>query len=136
MASVFLWFWGIYVFFVKHLHLTSIAISLALFILRFYWVNRDPEKMQRKWVKVVPHIVDTVLLLSALTLCVIIQQYPFVNGWLTEKVIGLVFYIVMGMFALKWARNALMRWVGFLGALAWIAFIGKVAVLKQPMLFG
>ncbi|UAA40188.1 SirB2 family protein [Paraneptunicella aestuarii] len=123
-------------FFVKHLHMSAVAISLSLFILRFYWLNRDPEKLQRKWVKVAPHIVDTILLLSALTLCFIIQQYPFVDAWLTEKVIGLVFYILMGLYALKLGRNMLMRWLGFLGAIAWLVFIAKVAVLKHPILFG
>jgi len=65
---------------VKHMHLTAIAVSVILFILRFYWLNRDAEKLQKKWVKVLPHIVDTVLLASAITLCVILQQYPFVNN--------------------------------------------------------
>lgn len=123
-------------FAVKHLHLSTIVISLALFILRFYWVNRNPEKMQKKWVKVTPHIIDTVLLLSALTLCFIIQQYPFVDAWLTEKVMGLVLYILMGMVALKWANTTAVRWGGFFGAIASLVFIAKVAVLKQPILFG
>ncbi len=123
-------------FLVKHIHLTAIGISVALFMVRFYWSQRNPEKMQLKWVKVLPHVVDTVLLLSAITLCFLIQQYPFVNAWLTEKVMGLVFYIVLGMVAIKHGRTPMMRWVGFFGALAWIVFIAKIAVLKQPILFG
>lgn len=121
---------------VKHLHLTAIAVSVILFILRFYWLNRDADKLQKKWVKVLPHIIDTVLLLSAITLCIIIQQYPFVNGWLTDKVLGLVLYIVLGLVALKLGKTMPIRWLAFVGALAVIAYMGKVAVLKQAFLFG
>lgn len=119
----------------KHLHLTAVALSIALFVMRFIWLQRQSPMMQKKWVKVVPHVIDTVLLLSALSLCVILVQYPFVNAWLTAKVLGVVCYILMGLWALKWARNNAMRWAGFAGALCWLAFTAKVAVTKQPILF-
>ena len=120
----------------KHFHLTAIALSVILFILRFYWLHRNAEQLQKKWVKVLPHIVDTVLLLSAISLCIILQQYPFVNSWLTDKVVGLFLYIGFGLLALKLGKSTSIRWFGFLGALATIAWIGKVAVLKQALLFG
>lgn len=119
----------------KHLHLTAVALSIVLFVLRFLWLRRHSPMIQKKWVKVVPHIIDTVLLISALSLCVILAQYPFVNGWLTAKVVGVVCYILMGLWALKWAQTTVMQWVGFAGALAWLAFTAKVAVTKQGMLF-
>ena len=120
---------------VKHLHLTAVALSLILFTLRFFWTIRGSEIMQQKWVKIVPHVIDTILLASALVLCVIISQYPFVNAWLTEKVIGVVLYIVMGFWTLKFARTTALKVFGFVGALAWIVFVAKVAVFKQPLLF-
>lgn len=122
--------------FVKHLHLTVVAISVSLFVLRFIWHLTGSPLLQKKWVKVVPHVVDTVLLASALTLCVLISQYPFVHSWLTEKVMGVVLYILMGFFTLKWARNNAMRCIGFVGALSWLLFTAKVAVFKQPLMFG
>ncbi len=91
--------------------------------------------LEKKWVKVVPHIVDTFLLLSALTLCVLISQYPFVNGWLTEKLFAVIAYIVMGYVCLK-GRTVTLRWVGLIGALSWIALIGKLAVTKQAIFLG
>lgn len=121
---------------VKHLHLTAIAVSVSLFILRFYWLNRDAEKLQKKWVKVLPHIVDTLLLVSAVSLCVILQQYPFANSWLTDKLFGLICYIGFGLVALKLGKSMPVRWIGFIGALAMIVFLGKVAMLKQPFIFG
>lgn len=88
--------------------------------------------LEKKWVKVAPHIIDTFLLLSALTLCVLIGQYPFVNAWLTEKLFAVIAYIIMGYMCLKGGTMAL-RWISLLGALGWIALIGRLAVTKTPV---
>ena len=119
----------------KHLHLTAVGLSILLFVVRFLWSQFDRSVLDKKWAKVLPHIIDTILLLSAAWLCVLISQYPFQADWVTFKVIGVVAYILMGMVALKWSRTVAMRWVGFIGALAWIAVIGKVAVTKQALMF-
>ncbi len=118
---------------VKHIHLTAIIISLILFSLRFVWALRASPLLQKKWVKVVPHINDTILLASALGLCVIIAQYPFVDAWLTQKVIGIILYILMGLWTLKWANTALTRSMGFVGAIVIIGLTAKIAVFKQPL---
>lgn len=120
---------------VKHIHLTCIALSVLLFILRFIWTMTQSSMLQKKWVKIAPHIVDTLLILSAATLCVLISQYPFVTPWVTEKLVGLFMYVFMVALALKMARTNFMRVIGFIGALSWIAFTALVAVTKQPILF-
>ena len=119
----------------KHLHLTAVGISVFLFIFRFMLSQFNSELLTKKWLKILPHVVDTFLLASAIWLCFILGQFPFVQGWLTFKVVGLIAYILMGMFALKWGRNAPLRWIGFVGALVWIGLIANVAVTKQPLLF-
>lgn len=119
----------------KHLHLTAVALSILLFIMRFIWVQMDANALQRKWIKIVPHIIDTVLLASAVWLCVILSQYPFAQTWLTFKVIGVIAYIVLGLIALKKAKTAPVRWVTFLLALGVLAATAKVAVTKQPLFF-
>jgi len=120
---------------VKHIHMTAIAVSFLLLALRFFWVMSNSGMMSKKWVKVVPHVVDTVLLASAITLCVILSQYPLYQGWLTEKVIGLIAYIILGLFALKLGKNKMIKSVAFVGAVAIFAMIGKIAVTKQPFIF-
>lgn len=120
---------------VKHIHLTAIALSVLLFLLRFLWTIRGSQMLQKKWVKVLPHIVDTFLVLSAATLCVLISQYPFVTPWVTEKLLGLLMYLFMVALALKIAKTGLMRAVGLIGALSWLAFTALVAISKQPILF-
>ena len=119
---------------VKHIHLTAIALSFILFVLRFIWVMSNSGMMQQKWVKVLPHIIDTVLLLSAITLCIILTQYPIYQPWLTEKVLGLIAYIVLGLFALKLGKTKAVKTVSFIAAVAVFAMIGKIAVTKSPLI--
>ena len=59
------------------------------------------DKPLSKFFKVIPHIIDTLLLLSAAALCVIIQQYPFVHGWITVKLGFVIGYIVFAILAMK-----------------------------------
>ena len=117
----------------KHLHMTAIGLSILLFVFRFIWSQFDASVLSKKWVKILPHIVDTVLLASAIWLCVILSQYPFVNAWLTFKVVGVVLYIVFGLFALKKAKTTMGKWSFFVAALAVLMATAMVAVTKQPL---
>ncbi|BBO27168.1 SirB family protein [Alteromonas sp. I4] len=114
----------------KHLHMTAVGISVLLFVFRFIYGQMNPSFLQKKWVKVVPHIIDTVLLGSAIWLCVILSQYPIVNAWLTAKVIGVIGYILFGLLALK-SETPVKKWGGFAGALIVLGVTAKVAITKQ-----
>jgi uncharacterized membrane protein SirB2 len=119
----------------KHSHMLFIALSVTFLAVRFLLSLKSPALLQNKFLKIAPHVVDTFLLLTAIGLMLTIQQYPFQTPWLTEKLFGLFAYIGLAVMALK-GRTLLMRWVGFVGALAWLALVGKVAITKTPMLFG
>ncbi|WP_416305002.1 SirB2 family protein [Neptunicella sp. SCSIO 80796] len=122
-----------YLFF-KHLHMTLAVVSIFLFILRFIWLNRRSAMLAKKIVRITPHIIDTFLLLTAFTLCVLISQYPLVDNWLTEKVLLLIGYILFGVLALKPSHSGPVRWGSFIMAMLCIALILKLAVTKQPYL--
>ena len=122
-------------FMVKHVHLTAITLSILLFVGRFVWSQFDSSILHKKWVKILPHVIDTILLASAGWLCLILSQYPFVNGWVTFKVLGLVSYILLGLLALKWAHTPAVRWAGFIGALVVLGMNAQVAMTKQPLFF-
>ena len=117
----------------KHLHLTAVGLSILFFIFRFVWSQLDANALSKKWVKILPHIIDTVLLGSAVWLCIILSQYPFVNAWLTFKVIGAIRYIVFGLFALKKAKTTLSKWAFFIAAIGVLMATAMVAVTKQPL---
>ena len=116
----------------KHIHLTAIALSFALFALRAFWMLKDSPRLQQRWVRIVPHIIDTVLLVSALSLAVMLQQYPFVEGWLTAKVLALLAYIGFGTVALKRGRTLNIRLLALAGAILTAAYIVSVALSRSP----
>mgnify|MGYP001022043781 CR=1 FL=1 len=116
----------------KHLHLTAVALSFTLFVLRGVWMLIDSPRLRRPWVRVVPHVIDTVLLASALGLIAILHQYPFVHGWLTAKVAALVVYIVLGSIALKRGSSKPVRAAAWIAALAVFGYIVSVALSRSP----
>lgn len=117
---------------VKHLHVTTVYITIAFFIIRGLWMMAAPAMLERRWVRVLPHVNDTVLLVSGVTLAVILSQYPFVHGWLTAKVLGLVVYIVLGTIALRRGRTRAVRIIAFIGALLAVGYIFQVARWHHP----
>ena len=93
------------------------------------------SKLQLKWVKVAPHIIDTCLLLSAISLAILLQISPFVHEWLMVKITGLVVSIVLGTVALKRGKTKAIRTSAFVLALLTFGYIAKVAVTKSIVLF-
>ena len=123
MAASYTW--------LKYLHIACVALSGTGFVLRGAWMMRDSPMLARRWVRVAPHVVDTVLLASAIALAVMIRQYPLEQAWLSAKVLGLIAYIVLGTIALKLGRTRAVRITAFWGALLVFAYIVAVAVTKS-----
>lgn len=118
---------------IKHLHTSSAGLSLGLFFLRGLWMLWSPGWLQRRWVKVLPHVIDTVLLVSAILLTIILSQYPLAQGWLTAKVLALLVYITLGTIALKRGRTRRIRLAAFIGALLTFGYIVGVALTRNPL---
>ena len=87
-------------FAVKHSHLLLVLLSVVLFYYRFA-VTKLLGKELPKLLKILPHVIDTLLLATAAALCVLIQQYPFVHGWITAKLGFVIGYIVFAILAMK-----------------------------------
>ncbi len=119
---------------IKLIHMSTAFISISLFLLRGLWVFResakDKKRMAKKWVKIVPHVNDTVLLVTAILLTMSIHQYPIVDGWLTAKLSALIAYIGFGMFALKRAKEKKNKVVFFILALLTFSYIVGVALTR------
>ncbi len=96
---------------------------------------RDSPLLSRRWVRIVPHCVDTVLLASALWLAILTTQYPFVLPWLTAKLIGLLVYILCGMVALRRGRTKQQRIFFFMLALLAFFYIVGAAWWRTPWSF-
>jgi uncharacterized membrane protein SirB2 len=119
----------------KHLHMTLAALSGTLFLVRGIWMLADSPMRQRAWVKSLPHLIDSLLLASAIILAWWSGQSPLANGWLTAKVAALVAYIVLGSVALKYGKTRLSRFAAFIAALACFGYIVATAITKNPLFF-
>ena len=118
----------------KHFHMGCAALSGSLFLLRGAWMLRASSMLQQRWVRIAPHIVDTLLLASAIGLAIWSHQYPGRQPWLTAKVLALLGYIVLGSIALKRGRTQGQRLAAFIGALMLFAYIVALAVTKRTFL--
>jgi uncharacterized membrane protein SirB2 len=116
----------------KNLHVGAVVVSFGLFVLRGLWMMAAPERLMARWVRIVPHVVDTVLLASAIALAMLTFQYPLAQSWLTAKVLALIIYILLGMVALRRGRTRGQRTVAWLSALAVFAYIVAVALTRDP----
>jgi uncharacterized membrane protein SirB2 len=119
----------------KAVHVACAVLSISGFALRGILMLADSPLLAARFARVAPHVVDTVLLASALWLAALIGQYPFVQGWLTAKVLALIAYIVLGAVALKRARSKAARAVAFVLALCAAAYIVSVALTRDPLGF-
>lgn len=123
----------------KNLHLLTVAISILLFVLRFYWKCNGSAMLQRRWVRIAPHLNDTLLFVSGIVLVFITHMYPFTpqGAWLTEKLFGVIIYILLGYVALgKKAHSVKLRLVAFVLALGCFYLILRLAMTKLPFLMG
>lgn len=116
----------------KHIHLTFIGLSIAGFLLRGFWMMSDSPLLQAKLTKILPHIIDTVLLVSAVVLAVQLGLKPGEHPWLLAKIIALFVYIALGVIALKPGRPKAVRITAFVLALVVFAFIVCAALFKSP----
>ena len=119
----------------KHLHITCVILSGLGFFLRGLGAQCDAAWVQRRWVKVVPHVVDTVLLGSAIGMATLTAQYPFVQAWLTAKFLALIVYILCGAMALRRGRSKRVRSVFFVAALVTYGYIVSAAWFHHPLGF-
>lgn len=117
----------------KHLHLTCVALSGLGFCLRGAWMLAESPRLKQRLPRVLPHLIDTLLLASALSMAWLSGQYPFVQGWLTAKFFGLLAYIGFGIMALKRGRTRALRARYFVLALTSYAYIVSVALTRSPL---
>jgi uncharacterized membrane protein SirB2 len=115
----------------RHVHQAAVAVTLLLFLLRGAWMLADSPALQRRWVKVVPHVNDTILLAAALYMAALIGMQP----WIAAKLVGLVVYIVLGSIALKRGRTKAIRASAFVAALLVFGYVVAVALTKRTLPF-
>ncbi|NLC20794.1 MAG: SirB2 family protein [Halomonadaceae bacterium] len=122
-------------FLIKHLHMTTAIVSIAFFIVRAWWSVREVALLQRRWVRILPHVNDTLLLVLGVMLTVMLSMSPHQHPWLAAKLLGLVVYILLGTVAIKRGRTPLTRGVTAVAAIAVFFYIYGTAITKNPLFF-
>ncbi len=117
---------------VKHIHVTAVFLSLTGFALRGYWMLTGSPLLDRGLTKTVPHVVDTLLLLSGITMLVMASISPLSQSWLTVKLSALLLYIVLGTLALKRGKTRNAKAGAFVLALLTFFYIATVALTRTP----
>lgn len=117
----------------KNLHVAMVALTFISFSLRVWWMWSDSRLLTGRLTRIVPHVIDTVLLGSAIALTFQLQQFPFTDAWLTAKVILLLAYIGFGTVALKRGKTRSNRVAAAVAAYVCFFWIIKVALARQVL---
>lgn len=117
----------------KLLHVCSAILSISGFAMRGYWMVTDNPLLALRPVKVLPHVIDSLLLGSAVGMLLLWHASPFQYGWLTAKVVALLGYIALGMVALRFGRTRRVRITAFGMALLTVGYIVSVAYSKSAL---
>lgn len=115
----------------KHLHMTAAGLSILFFIIRAFWSVSGSSCLQNRFVRIAPHVIDTVLLVCGLALAGMLGAAAN-QPWLLTKIVLLVVYIVVGSYAIKRGKTASSRGVAALIAIAIFAYIVGVALNRSP----
>jgi uncharacterized membrane protein SirB2 len=117
---------------IKWLHISCVALSGSLFAFRGLLMMCGSQLANRRYIARASYVIDTTLLAAAVLLTIIIHQYPVANSWLSVKLLLLVVYVFLGIYALRRGKTRLRRSACFVAALLVYGFIIRVAVTHDP----
>jgi len=116
---------------IRHLHIACVVLSGSLFTARALLRIKGSPLANHRALRITSYCIDTTLLLAGILLTRILEQYPFINGWLTAKVLLLPGYIGLGLIALRYAPSRFWCSVAMLSALLVYGAIITIAVTHR-----
>jgi uncharacterized membrane protein SirB2 len=118
---------------IKIVHIGAAILTISGFVLRGAWMLSESPMLQHRLVRILPHIVDTVFLLSGIGLIWILQLPVLGQPWILAKLLAVIAYILLGMVALRRGKTARARLIAFVLALSTFAYITGVALSKSML---
>jgi uncharacterized membrane protein SirB2 len=115
----------------KWVHVGAAILTICGFVLRGYWMMIKSPKLQQRWVRILPHLLDTVLLLAGISLVMTLNLQVMQNPWLIMKISALIVYILLGTIALKRGKTRSIRTSALVLAMMTFAYIAGVALSKS-----
>ena len=116
---------------IKLLHQSAVALSGLGFVVRGIASIQGSQWTQGRLAKALPHMVDTVLLASAVALAAMLHLNPAHTPWLLAKILGLLLYIGLGIVAMRPRFGFKIRSIAWALALVVLSWIVSVAIFKN-----
>lgn len=113
---------------VKHLHISIIVLCYVIFLIHFVLMMKNSEKAKSKLLKISPHILYTLFVITFVYLVWInpLELIPFAHSWATTKLAGFVFFVLSISFSLKWAKSTAWKVVGLISATFWLFMTARL----------
>ncbi|WP_338844934.1 SirB2 family protein [Massilia sp. W12] len=113
----------------KSLHMLCAGLSISLFCWRAMLVLRGLALART--LKILPHVIDTVLLACGVSMAIMARLNPAQQPWLGLKLGCLLAYIILGKISLAANTPPKARRAALAGALLVFAYMLKLALSKQ-----
>lgn len=119
--------------FIKQLHMSAAALSITCFVVRAWWSVRESPLRHARWVRILPHLIDTVLLGLGVTLMLLLAVWPWQHPWLAAKLLALLVYIGIGTIAIKQGARPQTRAAAAVAAVAVFGYMVGAAIRHSPL---
>jgi len=117
----------------KYLHIICVAGSFSLFFIRGIWLLRSYPHAQEPWIRALPHVIDTLLVASAIGMLALAPKGIWDGDWMLIKVVLVVVYAVMSVLLLRLAKSKIQKILLWVAALLVFLFATTVSVLHHPL---
>jgi uncharacterized membrane protein SirB2 len=120
-------------FWLKPTHELLALVSLSGFILRWTWRMRGSELSGLLLTRTLPHVIDTLFLVTGVALAWKLGYLVALPGWLLAKFAGLLAYILLGAIAMRSVAQVRYSMAFFIAAAICFLWIVSVAIWKTPL---
>lgn len=116
----------------KYIHIVCAAASFALFFIRGIWAIRAYPSVQEPWARALPHIIDGLLVCSAVAMFYISFPTAWGGAWMIVKFVLIGVYAALATYVLRFAKGKSLRLAVWGAALLLFLYITSIAVLHNP----
>lgn len=123
-------------FLLKTLHLSTVALSITFFCIRTYWLLTQPKILERRPIKRLPHVIDSILLISAFAMIYVGDiSVDSSNPWIITKIIAICLYIIMGIYIFRIAKSKIQIYIALCFVMLIYYYIIQTAITKNIIPF-
>lgn len=117
--------------YIKTIHISFAILTIISFSLRGIWMLMNSPLLRSGPVRIVPHIIDALLLFSGIVLLINYTGHYYGYGWLSAKLVAVILYIVTGAIALKYGKTMSVRIAALIVSWCLLAFIVSLALTRS-----